>query len=108
MKNGESQGFYKTDGGIDTKDWVFLLSYREATTGYLSDMTRRACEATPCVLAKAGAGNALWYRNIWLLRSPGDYEDRVVCMAETGQRIPEDVTFRGGVRPAIWLRFSGE
>ena len=85
---------YRTDGGGDTTDMVFLLSFEEAGR-YFADSGGR--------IAKYG-NNASW----WWLRSPGLSNDCASLVVNggdidiDGRIVPID---DGGVRPALWLKF---
>ncbi|MBN2558799.1 MAG: hypothetical protein JXB33_08610 [Clostridia bacterium] len=97
---------YGTEGGIETKDNVFLLSIEEANIYFPDDVERRA-KITPYVIGNGCyhiVDNEAW----WWLRSPGNYP---TCAAkvrpdgiihEAGYYATE--TYTDAVRPAIWIK----
>ena len=79
------------DGGNDTEDKVYLLSYEEADLYFSSDYERAT---TPCE----------W----WWLRSPGFKPTHAAVVIETGEIYTKghNVNFNSndhGVRPVIWI-----
>lgn len=110
IDNSISQGNsdFETDGGINTRDQVFLLSYYETTTYFAEDGTRKC---TPTAYA---VSREVWISPQdgscgWWLRSPGSLPSCAI-------RISSDGSFRSGfvdynepaVRPAIWIDLSSE
>ena len=100
-KNSE----YKTKGGKDTKDTVFLLSEDEWNK-YVRRTEGAACTATEYALERgASAGEDGSVR--WWLRTPGhmessrayaDREGKLVLMGESA------MNHGSGIRPAVWIR----
>lgn len=91
---------YGTEGGVDTLDWVFLLSIEEAEEYFPDDENRQATNME-------GAG--CW----WWLRSPGNdsrnaagvYSDGSVDYYGDGvsNLVFDDY---GAVRPALWVNLD--
>ena len=124
VDNSKKQGFKrwnnwkKTKGGRDTKDRIFLLSYREANLylgvtwqGEINPSGR--AEMTEYLRQKT-AGNP-YYRDTpedspeygfcsWWLRSPGYLQNLVAQVARLGVLIAGNSTSEDvAVRPALWL-----
>ena len=124
VDNSQKQGFKrwnnwkKTKGGKNTKDRIFLLSYREANqylgvTWHGEENRSGMAEMTEFVRQKT-ADNP-YYRDVlednpeygfcdWWLRSPGYLQNLVAQVARLGVLIAgnpasEDVA----IRPALWL-----
>ena len=110
VDNSKSQGYsgYSTDGGNNTQDKVFLLSYAEAWK-YFEDDNARKCAPTEYALkrgAYTSSSNkvdgkvACW----WWLRSPGFYQNFVAAVTADGSHSTNDVIDKHcTVRPAIWV-----
>lgn len=89
--NPDNTGYWATEGGNDTEDRVFLLSYDEAATYFADDEAR-------------ATGPCDW----WWLRSPGrDHIHASIALFDGELMSPGHiVTFNyqdHGVRPAIWI-----
>ena len=105
VDNSTSQGAYSTDGGNDTKDYVFNLSYHELIT-YFADDNSRICEQTTYTASKCR-----YIRDgkvIWLSRSPGESPSTVIRIGNAGDLYGYNFTNDGYgdhicVRPAIWM-----
>ena len=108
--NGAGQGSsYSCDGGPDTEDKVFLLSYREAFQTYFPNREDRLC--APTEVAKAhgvfhteneavadGAGCSWW------LRSPADALCNALEVEYDGSEMFSNIHFNTtAVRPALWV-----
>ena len=104
---------YRTEGGKDTQDKIFLLSTNEAENYFASDETR-ACEPTAYVVAKDAYvddenGNCQWW-----LRTPGFAQNRADfifhdgAVSVNGNEV--DDSFLGynyvAVRPALWVNLE--
>ena len=102
VDNGKAQQKpeYHTDGGRDTEDRIFLLSYAEAWKYFPAAKDRR-CRPTP--LAKARGAYIRSGYCWWWLRSPG-YFDEVNLSVFCGGAAHNCHIFTtaGGVRPALW------
>ena len=109
VNNGEEQGYsdYDTDGGNNTQDKVFLLSYKEAFNDYFTDDGDRICQPTPYAEnqgAYVNEGSCYWW-----LRSPGDYQDYAGCVSSSGDRFDYDVNYDYDcVRPALWINLDSD
>ena len=110
VDNGGSQGFggYGTDGGNDTQDRIFLLSYAEAWK-YFTDDYARMCEPTDYAVSQ-GSWPVRYYSAggkascSWWLRSPGGDQNSAAVVRPSGARgdIAADRP-NNAVRPALWL-----
>lgn len=103
VDNSMSQGAaaYKTVGGNNTKDKVFLLSYHEARKLYFhSDEARTAKPTAYAITRKAWVspdnGNGWWW-----LRSPGQEQLQAEAVRGDGKLGTIGVSRPGCVRPAI-------
>ena len=103
VDNSKAQGYsgYRTNGGNNTQDKVFLLSYAEAWKYFGSDSAR---VSTPTKYAKANEGSG--YSNRWWLRSPGYYQDRAALVNSDGACANGSVDNTRGVRPALWVNLE--
>ena len=93
----------------DTKDKIFLLSYKEANIYYSSDIARRA-KGSDYAKCQGGDVNSDGYAS-YLLRSP-DYEDSTsVKIVDNHKDIDDTDDFgltsvlftNSGIRPACWI-----
>ena len=108
VENGKSQGYngFSTDGGEDTQDSVFLLSYAEAWK-YFADDSARVCRPTeyakarnPYVKSSSFGSDEGW----WWLRSPGNTMSSAANVYTNGSLSAGDITNGDGlVRPALWI-----
>lgn len=127
-KNLDNQ-WYGSKGGIDTRDYIFLLSIEEVACKYFGDSSKN--------LENPSAKQRYWFQrkdknNInrrsifdgyiwwWWLRSPGRDNTRAVYIHGDGNvGIQGNGTFRynskdnhpkgdnsGGIRPALWLKLE--
>ncbi len=109
------QGAFNSQGGKNTKDKLFLLSYAEANK-YFGTEKKRLCEPTPYVFAKNVSGGSSCD---WWLRSPGPEKNDYTGTSKYSQSA-EAVVFEGkvfnnyvdtednAVRPALWLNLDSE
>ncbi len=99
VDNSDGQGdpeYTRTHGGPDTRDRIFLLSWKEAFERYFADEAVRSCDPTDYAAAQ-GAARPGW----WWLRSPGNYQSRAVAVnAKGAQSCPDVDHLSGGIRPA--------
>lgn len=108
VDNSKEQGGYDTNSGHDTKDRVFLLSYKEAGH-YISIKADRACSPTDYALKRGAwtsAENMAEDRRAgtWWLRSPGGDQYRAAYIASDGSRYQNSITGKDfGVRPVVWV-----
>ncbi len=93
-----------TEGGTNTTDKVFLLSYEEADTYFESNAARKA---SPTEYAKTQGVETISTQNCWWwLRTPGIYAVDVCGVHDTGA--VDDLgcyvnNNQAGVRPAMWV-----
>ena len=101
---------WKSAGGANTKDQVFLLSYAEANM--LLSQEEMKCKPTPYAVLKGtetyegggkNNGNCWWW-----LRSPGSKGYNAAGVRYDGSIIDEHADYSAGaVRPAIWVDTTG-
>ena len=107
VDNSKSQGYihYDGDGGNDTQDQLFLLSYAEAWK-YFYQSSDRTCQPTK-VAVKRGAFKSTTSGNCpWWLRSPGYISDYVAAVDVDGNRGGNVKYGTMAVRPAMWIARS--
>ncbi len=98
---------YSTNGGNDTGDYVFLLSYEEANS-LLTSIEERTARATSHAksngIISAGDDDGMCE---WWLRTPGADGRKVIFVDSCGDIYAEGVGVHesayGGVRPAMWV-----
>lgn len=110
---GNSEWVY-SDGGYDTWDRVFLLSFAE-TMRYFANEHMRRCAATPFAdIQGVDLDNAYVVDGMdsvwWWLRSPGDSQE---CAADVGHDGSLDGcdtvdSDSGAVRPAFWISLESD
>lgn len=115
--------WYGSNGGMDTRDLIFLLSIEEVVCKYFGDSSSN--------LLSPGKNQRYWFQrkdpnNIkriakyngdgwwWWLRSPGRVNVKAVYIhgdgnvGVQGNNIMKgnisETEYRGGVRPALWLK----
>lgn len=96
---------YKTDGGNDTQDKVFLLSTEEASLYFNNKEARRAIPTNYAIQE-----DVYYYRGntTWWTRTPGDGNHRAILIDRLGTLNLSDcgsVVYNDGegVRPVIWV-----
>jgi|CZCB01.1.fsa_nt_gi hypothetical protein len=97
---------YKTYGGNDTKDKVFLFSIQEI--GRYNDTLDFVVQATNYAIDKgAHAPETDTSGTMWRLRSPGHTQDRSACVRYNGvvDSWGYPVNWAMAIRPAIWIKF---
>lgn len=105
VDNSNSQGYsgWKTSGGQDTQDKVFLLSYAEAWEYFASD-SDRACYATTYALSREAEQHDPDNHSWWWLRSPGETDSHAAYVNFNGtvysNAVGNDYV---SVRPALWI-----
>ncbi len=122
VDNSASQGYskYYTDGGNNTQDQIFLLSYAEANR-YLNVTEDDKNNTEACVAPTAYAiANGAWissdYQTAdgeavgwWWLRSPGGNRRCAARVSVVGSLFSNSVHHDGGiVRPAFWLDLESD
>ena len=120
VDNSQGQGYSKwnTDGGNDTRDRIFLLSYAEANR-YLGvtwdDTNNKQSRVKPTAYAKnAGAETNSNYKTAdgepagsWWLRSPGDDQSYAASVHNGGSLSSTCVDFDAScARPALWINLE--
>ena len=103
--NGSDEGYWKTDGGNDTQDKIFLLSYRQAEQYF--DVTinndeniKSRMQPTDYALAH-GAGKLGWW-----LRSQGPEQGTAARVYSVGALDYDFIGFEECVRPALWVNID--
>lgn len=116
VDNSKVQGYseYDTDGGNNTQDYIFLLSYHEAFDIYFLDDKARICAPTDYAVANGALTSKIsqvdgrpagW----WWLRSPGDLQIRAADVLDSGFRCSHGVDFASiVVRPVLWLDLDSD
>ena len=115
VDNGENQGYsgYVADGGNNTEDKVFLLSYAEAWK-YFEEDSARMCAPTDYALKQGtftNSGNKVDGKAAcrWWLRSPGDISNFAMYVNSAGPGSNRSVSYRNNaIRPAFWLNLDSE
>ena len=97
IDNSKDQGYFFTNGGNNTMDQVFLLSYKEVFKKYFTKKEERIAESTLYASHQVGYSP-------WMLRSPGDSGKGVLCVSN-GKRYSTDVNDAILIRPAIWISY---
>ncbi len=103
VDNSAAQGYrpWKTDGGSDTLDRIFLLSFAESWKYFKADEAR-ACSPT-AYAAERGAYTG-YGRCWWWLRSPGYEQNYAAFVYLFGSRTYYYVVSPSvGVRPVLWI-----
>ena len=112
VDNSKSQGCWDKDGGSDTQDKIFLLSYAEANRYFeLNGESNTKARCVPTIYAQARNIYTMEYSFGtvcgWWLRSPGDYSSSEMCVLSNGSRGRNYVSSEDiGVRPAFWLNLE--
>ena len=98
---------YKTDGGNDTTDKVFILNFTELEK-YLPHEEMCQCKPTQYVIKKGcyvnKNGEDKGYTT-WFLRTPADSQKNIMQVKTNGGlSIALGVDHEGPIRPAIWVK----
>ncbi len=107
VDNGAGQGYseWKTDGGNNTEDRIFLLSYAEAWRYFSSDSARQ-CRPTRYAEGR-GAYTYSSANYWWWLRSPGPSSSLACIVRGGGAHHYFNVDNSSGcVRPALWINLD--
>ena len=104
VDNSRSQGYvhYEGDGGPDTEDRLFLLSYAEAWK-YFPQNSDRACKPTKTAVKRGAFKSSTSGNCPWWLRSPGYMENYVAAVDVDGNRGGNVKYGAMAVRPAMWI-----
>lgn len=103
VDNGRDQHPNKTNGGNDTRDKIFLLSYTEVQK-YFPEKSDRTCTPTAYAVGRdvyvhERSGNTWWWT-----RSPARTQSQNATLNFEGSRSDYGVSMvSGGVRPALWV-----
>lgn len=120
VDNSRAQGYssWATDGGSDTQDMVFLLSYADAQYYFglvYGDKNNRMARTNPTPYALA---RGAWvssdastydgkYAAWWWLRSPGGEQNRAARVSPEGGLVGSSVSYTYTmIRPVIWADLS--
>lgn len=109
VHNGKDQGCeYSIDGGADTLDRIFLLSWKEAFRDYMGVDAARMCRPAETAMAHGAlysAGtNGLDVSTPWLLRSPADSLMNSMIVDNDGTESFCNIHLcQNAVRPALWV-----
>ncbi len=105
MHENKAKKGYRSKGGQDTEDYVFLLSAQELEA-YFPDKKDRTCQPTGYAVAKGvrvKRGNCPWW-----LRTPGREQHHASCVTIDGGYYDYfDISCpTNGIRPAIQIRVT--
>ncbi len=110
VDNSQSQGFgeYDSDGGNNTADRIFVLSYAEASQYFSSDEERRSWPTEYAVeqgaMVHELSSDQYWRKGFWWLRSPGYSNYNVFYVNDDGAMHHYGVNIGFiSVRPALWV-----
>lgn len=96
---------WATNGGNDTVDKVFLLSYQEALHYFKTDFIRKARPTEYAIKQKAFLSEDGC--TFWWLRSPGRYQYGAASVYSNGSINGNYVSnSTGTVRPAMWINLE--
>ena len=110
VDNSKSQGYsgYSANGGNNTEDQIFLLSYTEAWKYFASDSSR-TCKPTAYAKAQGAYVNDSNGNCEWWLRSPGISQIDAASVYTDGSRyytfVDRDYH---AVRPAFWINLESD
>ena len=111
IDNSDAQGCnkWKTTGGNDTEDQIFLLSFHEVFELYFTTNEARICAPTDYAVSN-GVWTNRYYQlegrptGTWWLRSPGYYQHSAALVNYGGSRYEDYVNYEYSViRPALWV-----
>lgn len=107
--NNPDNEYYRTKGGNDTEDRIFLLSIDEVKEYFRSDeaMIKKATPYAKKSGADTNSSGSCW----WWLRSPGDYDyDYGAALVDLNGGVIEHSHYvnydESCVCPALWLEIS--
>lgn len=96
---------YGVDGGPDTDDYAFFLSYDEMNA-YMPGKSDRICSLTKAAKAEIGSKPAYWW-----LRTPGKFRVNAIYVYGANGSVSvygSDVGHSNlGYRPAMWITIGG-
>ena len=110
VDNSQAEGYggYNTNGGNNTEDQVFLLSYKETFEEYFASDEARICMPTNYAVQQ-GASITQSGACIWWLRSPGIFQIGAAYVNNVGRGASDNVSRRSYcVRPALWINLDSD
>lgn len=103
--NPENPSYSSIDGGPDTYDYVFFLSYEELTK-YMPDVSSRIAKNTAVAQKQLGDKTVYWW-----LRTRGGYTVNAACVYASSGKVWMSGSDVGhdcvGYRPAMWITVGG-
>ena len=107
VDNSKSQGYihYGDNGGANTQDRLFLLSYTEAWK-YFFKNSDRVCKPTKAAVKRGAFESSISGNCPWWLRSPGYTTDYVAAVDVDGNRGGNLKYGTLAIRPAMWVDSS--
>ena len=117
VDNSEHQGYsggYRMNGGNDTRDKIFLLSYHEAFDLYFPNGSDRMCSPTEYAIEQGAYINRNYQKEgqsagWWWLRSPGSNQFNAAYVCTDGSFNHSYIDPNsGGVRPALWIDLEAD
>lgn len=103
VDNSKAQGYKGRDGGPDTQDRLFLLSYAEVWK-YFPTRQEKKSRPTEYARTRGAFRNYMSQEGWWWLRSPGREPSYAMCVNYVGtfyhNHVHNDYDF---VRPAMWV-----
>lgn len=102
----EGDSGYDTNGGNNTEDRVFLLSYREAFWIYLRNDNSRICFPTKYAESQGAYVNKKTGSTYWWLRSPASDQHSVTRVDTDGSRDEFVGVAPACIRPALWINLE--
>lgn len=122
VDNSKNQGYSKwsTNGGNNTQDKVFLLSYAEANKYFGVTYDNRSNTKSRVAPTAYAIAQGAWTNSSnktgdstdagwWWLRSPGSYQDYAAYAFADGSLYYSLVDDRSGsVRPALWVNLESK
>ena len=122
VDNSAAQGYdkWETDGGNNTQDQVFLLSWAEAFNLYFPEEADRRCVPTDYAIANGASTSILSkgviaykidgrYTCYWLLRSPGGFQSYSTEIGYDGGSYTSPAeSGNSTIRPALWIDLESE
>ena len=109
VDNGETQGYsgWDTDGGNNTVDQIFLLSYQEVLEDFKNKNQSSTCKPTAYAIARGALTGSENGNCWWWLRSPGRSQRNAASMTDTDTCGSNLVDYdSSSVRPALWLKLD--
>ena len=111
VDNSKDQGYsgYSTDGGDNTEDKVFLLSYAEANKylGISEECNEELSIEATAYAKKQGAVTNDNDKTAWWLRSPGEAKDEATFVIPRGCIKSSFAAYSScAIRPALWVNLE--